>query len=250
MNAKELNEQTDMRYWFPWIKKLGINIPKTYFVDADYNDLLKMLDGNLPKSLAPLLENLKKAVKKVGEPFFMRTAFLSGKHAWADTCYCESFDSIGRNISGLVEATALAWTVPFGCLVVREFLPLRAGFKAFNNMPIAREFRFFVKDGEVIHWQPYWPPNSMRNTTIDNWEELLHGYSQLDYESLGYLTYTAKEAGKKLGGFWSVDFAQHIDQNWYLIDMARGEESFYWNVDRPAEDGKCGLDLLEDLKDG
>lgn len=244
LNQAELDRQTDMRYWFPKIKELEINVPKTVFVNADYGDLLSSLDGKLPASWPDLLERLSNAVEKVGEPFFLRTAYLSGKHEWSNTCYCENLGSLDRNIVGLIEHTEMSFTVPFGCFVVREFLNLNSIFNAFDGMPIAREFRFFVQDEKVLHWQPYWPADSIRDPSIDNWEGILQRMSILDSWSMDYLGYWVQQVGKKLGGFWSVDFAQHVDGRWFLIDMARGEESFYWDTDGPAEEGKCGLDLL------
>lgn len=244
LNQAELDRQTDMQYWFPKIEELEINVPKTIFVKADYGDLLKLLDGELPASWPDTLERLGKAVEEVGEPFFLRTAYLSGKHEWSNTCYCENLGSLNRNITGLIEYTEMSFAVPFGCFVVREFLNLNSSFRAFNNMPIAREFRFFVQDAEVLHWQPYWPASSIQNPDGEYWMLSLKRMSILDPRSMNYLNCRAKEIGKKLGGFWSVDFAQHAGGRWFLIDVARGEQSFYWDTSGPAEEEKCGLDLL------
>lgn len=46
-------------------------------------------------------------------------------------------------------------------------------------------------------------------------------------DEFGILGPYAASIGKRLGGYWSVDFALSQDGIWYLIDMAVGERSWH-----------------------
>jgi len=57
--------------------------------------------------------------------------------------------------------------------------------------------------------------------------------SLLDAATREELSTRATRVGEELfrmngayAGCWSIDFAQDVDGNWWLIDMARGEVSF------------------------
>ena len=245
MDFIELIKQTDLRYWFPAVQRSGVLYPKTVLIEdgVDFGDLTKALDGKEPKTLDGLIESVVEASNEVGVPFFLRTSYLSGKHEWADTCYCRYPKGIGRNIIGLVEATALA-DQPLGCFVVREFLKLQTCFTAFGGMPVAREFRVFIKASEVLHVQPYWPPQSIRKPSIPDWRYALAWLSKLSPKEQAFLEARARSVD--IEGFWSMDFAQDVKGDWYLIDMARGELSYLRYPERgEADPGTTGMELLK-----
>lgn len=247
MDFLECIKQTDLRYWFPAVQRSGVPYPKTVLIEdgVDFRDLISALDGKQPKTLDGLIESVVEASNEVGVPFFLRTAYLSGKHGWADTCYCRYPKGIGRNIIGLVEATALA-DQPLGCFVVREFLNLQSLFTAFNGMPVAREFRLFIRDGEVLHIQPYWPPQSIRKPSVPDWRYHLGWLNELSAGDKAFLEARARRINSHIEGFWSMDFAKDVKGDWYLIDMARGELSYLWYPDRDeADPGTTGMELLK-----
>lgn len=246
MDFAKMVGQTDLRYWFPAVQKSGVPYPKTVLVEDGINfwDLTKALDGKEPDTLCGLVRRIEEASAKVGVPFFLRTSHLSGKHSWQNTCYCDRLQRVANNICGLVEETAMA-DQPLGCFAVRELLSLRSSFKAFDGMPVAREFRVFVKDGEVLHVQPYWPPQFIRSPSVEDWEERLAEISYLDEQEGVELEERAIEVSAHIQGFWSVDFAQELSGEWYLIDMARGEMSYCWFPEKGrADPGTTGMELL------
>jgi len=246
MDFLECIKQTDLRYWFPVVQRSGVPYPKTVLIEEgiDLRDLISALDGQDPVTLGALVGRVDHASREVGGvPFFLRTAYLSGKHEWKNTCYCDGLIKIGRNIIGLVEATAMA-DQPLGCFVVREFLKLQSLFTAFDGMPVAREFRVFIRDGEVLHVQPYWPPQSIRKPSNASWRSLLGWLSDLSAGDKAFLENRARSID--IEGFWSMDFAQDVKGDWYLIDMARGELSYLWYPDRgEADPGTTGMELLK-----
>ena len=112
---------------------------------------------------------------------FLRSDETSHKHDWADSCYVTSDDGVEKGIKSIYEFTLMVmFGLDFHGIAVREFLKLKTGFHAFNGMPIAREFRFFIRDGEVLCRHPYWPPASIRRADREDWLPVLKEMSGID----------------------------------------------------------------------
>jgi len=205
-----------------------------------------MLDGE------PLPEDIKAkimaAAEQLGYPLFVRTDKASGKHDWENSCYVASIERLWRNIYGVVEFNELADV--FGlqpeALVFRRYIPLEATFKAFyGRMPVAKERRYFVRDGKVECHHPYWIEDAIgewwerakelvaiRSDKLEllpeNWKEILAELNRETDEEIELLTAYAEEIGRALGeGYWSVDFAKGKDGVWYFIDIAEGHRSWH-----------------------
>jgi hypothetical protein len=68
--------------------------------------------------------------------------------------------------------------IPWDTWVVREFLPtIPIGVcPGYGNMPVCREFRYFIEDGRYVCSHPYWP----REALIDGGFDI----SQQEYDAL------------------------------------------------------------------
>lgn len=228
-------DPNSMLVWWPAIKDLGIPVPRTEIIPIDRDEILELLDGH--GSMNPGdLNAIRDGAAKIGYPVFLRTDLASGKHDWKNTCFVPDSRSLYDNMLRVCEANEL-WTIiglDYQAIAVREFLSLNTAFTAFSgNMPINQEFRFFVRDGKVLCWHFYWPDevfdqHHARMAHDPEWREKLHRLNYLSYDELLLLTVNAEIVSKALPGFWSVDFAAGTDGNWYLIDMAKGENSYHW----------------------
>lgn len=231
-----MHDENDLAYWFPRLRSAHVNVPKTVIVQTE-SDLSLLLDGKTPADLSLLIQKLAgQARMEFGFPCFLRTGHASGKHEWRLTCYVKREEDLGDHIARLVEWSALAsiMGLPTQTWVLRELLKTKPAFTAFYGMPINREFRFFFRRGDVVHWQPYWPPDSIRNPSCDDWEERLRTLSALSPDELTTLEMLTEKVAKQFNGeYWSLDWLQ-VGQKWYAIDMARGEESFRWNAPETA----------------
>jgi hypothetical protein len=244
------DERCSMLYWFPLIEG-KVPTPKTVFVPLP-KDVEAWMDSGIPKEF---IEKLKDTAAPLGYPVFMRTDQLAAKHSWIETCYVARPDLIGGNCYRLIEenlmADFLGNMIP-KAMVLREFLTLDAPFKAFKDMPIAREYRIFAEDGKVLCLHPYWPPESIEfwnpEDKVKVREMLDKGASleeALKYRSepLGWreqlaeiskfpndprIEAIARIASKEVGGYWSVDVCRVKDNGYYLTDMAVGERSYHW----------------------
>lgn len=226
----EKNTLTSLRYWFPLIQNLGIPVPKTIIVPVEPMGLLK-------QELSPgFITALKSMAKSIGYPVFMKTDLCAGKHDWKNTCFVPNEEALLKNLYPLAEFNEMAdiCGLPYTSIVLREFLNLETAFEAFpGKMPINKERRYFIKDGEVICHHPYWPEEAFERdgysfTKDPDWREKLAKLNYEDDDEVIILTCFAKEVGKVLPGFWSVDFAKTKDGVWYLIDMAVGQASYHW----------------------
>ena len=178
----KLQDESSMLYWYDGIQNL-LPVPKTviYKLSKQESDLvsrLVMTDATIKK--------IYDYANKIGYPLFLRTDHISGKHCWLDTCYVKDENKLIGNVWELLceSATAGPLGLPVGALVFREYLNLDSGFEAFNHMPIAKERRYFVRDGVVECHHPYWPEPAIRGwgdcELVPDWRSRL---AMINYES-------------------------------------------------------------------
>ena len=234
------DDSTRLSYWFPLVQAAGLPVPRTRIVslsDEEFRDFSAVFDGKTPECWERLMRDIRAAAEGpdgVGVPFFLRTDFTSNKHNWEKSCHVSDLERIGHYVYDLAEFSEMAdmfGGMPPDTFVVRELLPTNAVFTAFwGKMPIAREFRFFVRDGYVEHWQPYWPPESIEghDPSVAGWRDVLDEMSQLSNDAFQRLVEMTLRVSAAVPGFWSVDWLQTTDRGWVLTDMAEGEKSYRW----------------------
>lgn len=248
-----------MAYWWPRIAAAGVSTPRTVMVHANC-DLTPLLDGMPPDPFwewERFLYELQVAAASIteGGPWFLRTAYGSGKHEWIKTCLlpkpdldhpAPDRDTLAQHVFNLVEwsHTVDMWGLPHDVWAVREMIPNVPLFycHAYGGMPVVPEWRLFVRDAEVTHVQPYWPLGALEQgqPSARNWREIMAAiYDKLPptaaSEMLGPLARQAVAACG--GGYWSVDFlwAATGSQRWWLTDMAAGELSYRYDPATGAE---------------
>ncbi len=238
-------DPNSMLIWWPAIQGLGIPVPRTVILPTPENDpdLLRKLvfalddDGTIPPAWGAYAKQIWTAAEEMGYPLFLRTDLFSGKHEWARTCYIPPGESIEQHIISLVIMGECMSLEGFAhrAVVLREFLQLDAPFVApsYRGMPVAREWRFFVRDGVVQCWHPYWPAEAVQQGRVEDpeWEAKLANLHEFRDGELSLLSTYATWVAWQLGGYWSVDFACTQDGTWYLIDMALGEASWHPECD-------------------
>nr|WAI02719.1 MAG: ATP-grasp domain-containing protein [Candidatus Methanoperedens sp.] len=231
-----------MLNWHPVIAGLPIPQPRTEFVLSKEN-WWQYLDGiQLPEDDMMIL---KAAIAKMGYPVFLRTDLASGKHHFLDASYIGSEDRIAQTTFSLIEQNALRdlW---FDSLVVREFLELDYRFKAFDGLPIAREKRYFVRDGAVICHHAYWVQEAIQfyrrsqEWEATDWRQSLRELNTESDAEITLLTGYAQMVASALPGSWSIDFAMTKDGKWYLIDCAEAGHSWHPPCENKLTDNQKG----------
>lgn len=228
-------DPTCLSYWFPKIQAAGLPTPRTIILPMSpeaHSDIFRLFDGMAMKGVAkPFFNQLKVAADFIGYPCFLRTGQTSGKHSWNKTCYVRTLDQLEQHVINLVEFSSIADFVGLLCnvWVVREYLPVQpyGVCPKYGDMPICKEFRFFVDDDVVRCYHPYWPRDALEQGGATLTDE--------DYRSLCdpgddfYLHRLAESVGRAVGGSWSVDILE-TERGWVVTDLAEAHKSFHWET--------------------
>jgi hypothetical protein len=232
-------DKTSLTYWFPLIEKAGLPVPKTeiFTMPLEAQAYIWMAfdcrgKGEKPP-IEPFYDELSAAVQRLGLPCFLRTSQTSAKHQWKRTCYLDSIDKLKQHVFEIAEFSVCAdmMGLDWSTWVVREMLPtIPYGIcPHYNDFPVCKEFRFFVDDGKVRCFHPYWPLDSLED---GGWEpDAPIDVAYADLCSTGgaeeELRTLAEKAGEAVGGSWSVDILE-TEKGWYVTDMAEAHKSFHW----------------------
>lgn len=238
---EEIREQCSMDYWWPRLRDVDVYTPETVSLEMEP---YRWVMGELPNGEEDYL-NVKRAdvdeiidaIHRVGgPPAFIRTDQASAKHHMVEASHVpnNNRETVKSRQFRLIEENEMAgmFGLPYKSLYVREWLNLWHEFKSFvkSGTPIASEVRVFLLDGDVHSYGFYWPEDAIweHSVTEDNWRELhQHAYDMaMDPTRIKAVKKYARRVGEEFGeGYWSVDFALTESDQWYCIDMARGELS-------------------------
>ena len=218
-------------YWLPRIEHLAI--PKTRFVAYDHARWLEAAESDDESYRAVIkatLAEIKAVAEEIGYPVFLRTDQASAKHNGPEGYLLRSEDDILRVVWNTVEDNEMKlWMSPEQpqAFMLREFIDLNAPFTAFGGHPIAREWRYFVKGCSVLCRHFLWPQGAILflSDAPINWKQNLRRLRM----SMPRLAPDAISAALSCSDhdFWSVDFAQDRAGKYWLIDMAKGENSWH-----------------------
>lgn len=228
-----MTDKTALSYWFPKIQAAGLPVPRTTIVQmpkAAQEDVWAAFDGNEgPGGMAAFCDMLRAAMEPMGYPCFLRTDHTSGKHNWNRTCFVTDPAKVGAHVFAIAEFSECAslMGMPWNTWVVREFLPTKplGVCSAYGDMPVCREFRYFVDGADIKCAHPYWPLRALLDGGYD-------GLGQSDMyvvqpNELDELSILAARAGAAVGGAWSIDILE-TERGWMVTDMAEAHKSFHW----------------------
>lgn len=220
--------------WLPPIEKAGLPVPRTIIVPYDHFSAMGEIEGDDAEELPRLIDVVTAAAKEIGYPVFLRTDLSSAKHGGLEACSAKDESEITRATVLTIEDNEMKfWLEPHGpsAFMVREFIDLDSGFSAFGGLPIAREWRFFVRGGEPCCHHSYWPEDSVEfweEEEPKGWREILADHHREPAEIEALQAQALLAAAACGGGFWSVDFAMDKTGKWWLLDMAHGADSWHW----------------------
>lgn len=227
-------DKNTLSYWFPKIKAAGLPVPETIILqmsEAAWDGVRNGIDGeNVTDAeltaCSLFFAEIDSAAQRIGYPVFLRTGHTSGKHSWENTCYLKSEADIPRHVAEIALYSEMAGIIglPWREWTVREMLPVKpyGMCPRYGNMPVVKEFRFFVDDGIIRCWHPYWPKDALDDG----------GATDIDYAMLCYMTNEpelralAEAAGRAAPGRWSIDLLE-TERGWYITDMAESKLSYH-----------------------
>lgn len=140
-----------------------------------------------------------------GAPVVLKDYVKSCKHSWEEACFIP--DSGDRAGVARVVGNFLEWQgaeLNEG-LVFREFVELAGiGSHPESGMPLTKEFRAFVWQGELLEVYPYWEAGGYPDTELPR-------------------EWLAEVAAKVESPFFSLDFAERREGGWLVIELGDGQ---------------------------
>lgn len=248
--------QNSMLYWYPKLAEAvtelsPIEIPDTLFVDIERINIYEIAheaDEPIPDAEMDAMaqcparwsdEQIKQAADEIGYPAFIRTDTDSAKNDMktGSKIRLDSLTEVHDTMDALIRATAHKGGMGprFNCVAVREWIDIDSDFEAFGGTPIGPEVRVFVRDGDVECHHFYWPFNDdnadFHNVDgVDDIEAALAALEETTEQAMDDVLHdAATHISTHLDGYWSVDFALTTDGTWYVIDAARGSDSWHPN---------------------
>jgi hypothetical protein len=173
---------------------------------------------------------LSDAACKLGLPFFLRTGHGSGKHDWRDTCCVRDIADARQHVLALVNWSQEVDMIglPIAVWAARRMLDVVPFFvcAGYRDMPVVREWRFFIRDGVIECVHPYWPVGALRRgrPNIELWQERLPDLYAPTPDAARQIV---EQAAPHFDGYWSMDVLEATD-GYYVTDMAEGSRSWHW----------------------
>ena len=231
--------------WFPLVQKAGLRVPETKIFKLEDPDLwtqiLYSTDGENPFPKSDLFPKLYAAYQEFGGRAFMKMGNFSFKHNWEESCFLGeglTQEDIEKHLTQMIYGMAMVDCPESEYVAVRALIDTKPAFLAtnFGNMPVTRERRLFTDDQcQTVCSHPYWPKDAFRRI---NEEQLvaLNEINTIQPEEDVYLRQQAVLVAEALSplhsGGWSVDFLQDRAGDWWLIDVAKANQSYHWPHDQ------------------
>jgi len=226
--------------WLPLLDAGGMRTPETSIYMLSAETYMRMLNACEGEGEFPGLEGfepLHEAYLRFGGTAFMKLGNFSAKHSWEQSCHLGpglSTEDIRDRVARIMYDQCLVGCTESLAVAVRRMIPTKPAFLAegFSNMPVTRERRLFTNGCcEVACNHPYWPPEVFREIT-DEQRAALDDINQITPEEEAYLVEQTQKAARLLAPLhadgWSIDFLQDVAGEWWLIDVARANQSYHW----------------------
>lgn len=176
-------------------------LPESYHIIEDYTPGSIWLKAETGIHMDDMMPRLRVFGDK---PVIVKDFVKSRKHEWDEACYIPSAsdrDAVERVVTRFLQLQGEDLNEG---LVFREFIefePLAAHSK--SGMPLTKEFRLFVLDGQII-------------LSTEYWEEGDYGADRQAAPSLDTLRQIAQKVQSR---FFTLDVALKKDGTWSIIEL-------------------------------
>ena len=241
------NNKNNISYWYPKIKNCGIHTPETFItevpevvvkacfmegdqqkcIDTIYNWVKTDLMDKIPSNLRGLL--------------FIKNGAFSNKFDFNTACARYVALDITRSIIEINYTSFMFETGGNTELAIRERIMSNDNNTPciYRGMPLHNEYRVFYDfdKNKALYVVNYWDWNYCHEAiSRDATDKIVYEsvYPELEKhynKNCNKVMQLVDDAMKKvtgLDGIWSVDIMEANNELW-LIDMAVGNQSAYWN---------------------
>ena len=255
-------------YWFPHVKELGgkgINIPESVIIpipEEIYKAFFRERKGDGEKIDNWVIDHVVPAIEAnpllKNKKIFIKNGCFSDKFDFAKSCLIENYqdeETLIKHISNIQSDAIIHETDGYLELVIRQYIePSRPNTPTiYNGMPLRPEIRIFYDFDrhKYLYSVNYWDWDYCHDHICFGWdgertpdadtyetawpflkfktEKLLDKYFPLISEALSNVATLTMPDGQP--NIWSVDFILEDSCVW-LIDMAQGWRSVYWDPNK------------------
>ena len=247
------NDVHNVSYWFPKIKDCGIKVPETFVkqipedlfghlfmdhpekdIDCVYNWVENELMPSIPKSLYGLV--------------FVKNGAFSNKFDFSTCSVRCNVLELTRAIIEINYASLMFDTGGNTEIVIRERIPFDESKTAtiYHGMPLRNEYRIFYDfdNHKALYSANYWDWSYCYEAISRNVTDKIV-YEKVYNELHAHYIFNQDKVMKlveehmkdvNLSGIWSVDILEDEQEEFWLIDMALGYRSAYWNPEKAGVD--------------
>ena len=180
-------------------------LPESYPIIVEHTPLSTWLKSGTDVSM----DEIMAALRPFGERAIMVKDFVkSRKHEWLEACYIPSAadrSAVERVVKRFLELQGEELNEG---LVFREFVafePLTTHSK--SGMPLTREYRLFILNGEIILTIPYWEEGNY----------VKQGDDRLPLPWMNEIARTVQSS------FFTMDIARRVDGSWSIVELGDGQ---------------------------
>jgi hypothetical protein len=241
------DNQNNISFWYPKIKDCGILTPNTYIAEVP-EEVVKacFMEGDQQKNMDTVYEWVKNELmpaipKELRGLLFIKNGAYSNKFDFNTACARYSALDIARSIIEINYASLMFETGGNTEIAIRERIMHYENVDPciYNGMPLRNEYRIFYNfdTKSALYVVNYWDwkycyDSISRNITDKIVYESHYGRLQEHYDENKnkIMQYVEEHMQNVTGleGIWSIDIME-ANGNLWLIDMAIGHRSAYWN---------------------
>ena len=246
--------KNNISYWLPKVENCGIKIPKTKIFsippevvyefayvgdykrqqsafDEIYNWVKQEVIPNLPFELTSLC--------------FIKNGAFSNKFDFSCCSSAGNALDITKSLASINYTSLMYDTGGNTEFAIRELIPYDKTETPciYNGMPLRNEYRVFYdfNKKKPLYIINYWDYDYCHETISKNktdkiiyenmYPELAFQYAKNKDNVMEYVDKHMKNV-KDLDGIWSVDILETENNELWLIDMAEGHRSAYWDINK------------------
>lgn len=194
-----------------------INSPQEYeycyYLPESYNLIKQYTPDTVVYSglVLPKLIELGQLLSKFGNnPIIVKDYVKSQKHYWNEACYIQDASNTEHAYKIVKKFVKLQGDNFQGGLVFRKFLEQNPiGFHPKSKMPLAKEYRVFILNGEPIAVNKYWDGCDYYDNDILPLKKFRTLFKEIN------------------SNFFTVDIAQTKGGDWIIIELGDGQVAEY-----------------------
>ena len=254
----ELKEsKNNMSYWLPKVEECGIEIPLTKIFNVPQNVVYQfgcIDDRSKQQEAFETIYNWVKEEVIPNLPFELTSLCFIKNGAFSNKFDFKTCASAGNTLDitkSLIDINYLSMLYDTGGnteFAIRQRIHYNYATTPciYNGMPLQNEYRIFYDfdNKKPLYIVNYWDWDYCYESISREYTDKIiyeHTYPKLKehYENnkdkVMQFVHEHMQNVQGLDGIWSVDILEDMDNEYWLIDMAEGHRSAYWNPDKVKE---------------